>query len=252
MKQILTKQNTGFTQIKNDVIKDLPYHLIGLYVHIYSKPDDWDFSSYRIADEIKLSERTVKDYLKELEEIGYLERQRLSSGKVKYYINYDKKPECNIFTMAMDEPECKKAPVQKSPRAKFAPISNKESKIIKKETNTSFEGKPSTAKPKFDLKSSSLEISEVIKEMIKLDPKNKLSYGNPFQRKSADFLIQEYGFEEVKKMIDLILVARVKVPYLPSVTSCSELKDKWQKIINMADSEKMKGELTKTKSRALW
>lgn len=74
------------------------------------------------------------------------------------------------------------------------------------------------------------QISEVIKSLEKVDAKNKLYYGNKTQRKACEFLIQEYGFQEVIDMIAVIPSARLKIPYFPSVTTPCELRDKWVKI----------------------
>lgn len=106
--------------------------------------------------------------------------------------------------------------------------------------------KKASAKKESSLKSDYKLINEVIKEMESLDPKNKTSYGNPFQRKACDFLIQEYGFEEVISMIRTIRSARGKVEYLPSITDCAELKNKWQKVVNIAEMQKLKSEKNKS------
>lgn len=121
MRQILTKQESGFVQIKNSVISELPCELLGLYVYIYSKPDDWDFSAYRIATDLKMHRNTCEKYIKQLEELGYIERERLSTGKMNYYINHDKKP------------LLKKDTVIKTHSDRIVPISNTESKQTKKD-----------------------------------------------------------------------------------------------------------------------
>ncbi len=106
--------------------------------------------------------------------------------------------------------------------------------------------KPKKAKPKkptrkgFEAISPATQIADVIKACEMLDPKNKLFYGNPFQRQACDFLIQEYGFDEVIAMVGAIVAARGKVQYLPSVTTPAELKDKWQKVLNVANLSKFK------------
>lgn len=121
MRQLLTKQESGFVQIKNSVISELPCELLGLYVYIYSKPDDWDFSAHRIATDLKMHRNTCDKYIKQLEDLGYIQRERLATGKMVYYINYDKKP------------MHKKATGEKSHRGEIVLISNKENKQIKKD-----------------------------------------------------------------------------------------------------------------------
>jgi predicted transcriptional regulator len=121
MRQLLTKQESGFVQIKNSVISELPCELLGLYVYIYSKPDDWDFSAYRIADDLKMHRNTCEKYIRQLEELGYIQRERLATGKMNYYINYDRKP------------MHKNSTVVKTHSDRIVPISNKENKQIKKD-----------------------------------------------------------------------------------------------------------------------
>ena len=85
---------------------------------------------------------------------------------------------------------------------------------------------------------NSILISEVIKAMEVIDPKNKTYYGNKTQRSSAEFLIKEYGLDKVLKMIAFIEVSRGNVKYLPSITSPFELKEKWQKVMDTANRNK--------------
>lgn len=72
--------------------------------------------------------------------------------------------------------------------------------------------------------------AEIIKALEVVDPRNKLYYGNKTQRAACDFLITEYGFEEVKGAINFYALARGKVKYLPSISTPCELRDKWNKL----------------------
>jgi hypothetical protein len=73
-------------------------------------------------------------------------------------------------------------------------------------------------------------VAEIIKEMESIDPKNKIYYGNKTQRAACQFLIENYGFEKVKEMIQILPELKNKVAYLPSITTPCELRDKWQKV----------------------
>lgn len=83
---------------------------------------------------------------------------------------------------------------------------------------------PTKAKTKF-----SQEGAEIIKLFEEIDPKNKTYYNNKTERASADFLIQEYGKEMVEKVIALLPKTN-QIPYMPSITKPSELKEKWHKL----------------------
>jgi len=76
--------------------------------------------------------------------------------------------------------------------------------------------------------------AELIKLFEDINPYCKKFYGNTTQRKACDDLIELYGFEEVSKVIPA-LVKTNKLPYFPSITTPSQLlqkyqqlKDKWQ------------------------
>lgn len=75
----------------------------------------------------------------------------------------------------------------------------------------------------------SQEGANLIKLFEEIDPKNKTYYNNKTERSSADFLIQEYGLEFVEKVIALIPKTN-QIPYMPSITKPSELKEKWHKL----------------------
>lgn len=72
-------------------------------------------------------------------------------------------------------------------------------------------------------------ISEVIRAFVVIDPKNAEYIKNKTQRASADFLVQNYGFQNVLSVIDLLRDTNRK-PYFPSITSPYELKEKWVKL----------------------
>jgi hypothetical protein len=79
--------------------------------------------------------------------------------------------------------------------------------------------------------------SEIIKEMELVDPKNKQYYGNTSQRKACDFLIEEYGLEEVKKRIS-VLPKTNKIAYFPTITTPVQLRDKWVQLQDAVDRKR--------------
>lgn len=68
--------------------------------------------------------------------------------------------------------------------------------------------------------------AEVIYELIKIDPKNKTYYNNKTQRAACDFLIEEYGLEEVKSRIAIVQKTN-GIPFFPTITTAVQLRDKW-------------------------
>lgn len=94
---------------------------------------------------------------------------------------------------------------------------NKNDKKVKNEKNTS-KDKP--------LREFNPLGAEIIKAFEEVDPKNKTYYGNTTQRKACDFLLDEYGLEEVKKRI-AVLPKTNRLSYFPTITTPLQLRDKW-------------------------
>ena len=69
-------------------------------------------------------------------------------------------------------------------------------------------------------------IPEVIKLFESVDPKNKTFYGNKTQRCASQFLLDEYGFDEIKKRIE-VLPKTNRMKYFPNITTPCQLRDKW-------------------------
>lgn len=208
----LTRKNIPFTMVANEVLASgkLSLKAKGLYAYLFSKPDDWDFSADRIQNECKEERKAVLRILKELEEAGLLTRSRQSNGRV-------------LYTLEFADPKSQSGTETKAHRAKTVPVSKKDSN-----TNTEEETNIPAAKPaEGSVRSKFTSLgADVIKEFEGVDPKNKTYYNNTSQRKAADFLIETYGFDEVKKRIG-VLARTNKLPYFPTITTPVQLRDKW-------------------------
>ena len=117
------KPSTGFTQCPNHIIYDpnLSMKAKLMWIYLYSKPKEYQFSFDRIAKDMKEGESTVKSTLKELETYGLLERKKLKTGRIVYNLFF--KPKVKSLTLGQ-KPKVKKAKVQKSLGGKSNPISN--------------------------------------------------------------------------------------------------------------------------------
>lgn len=109
----------------------------------------------------------------------------------------------------------------------------------KKETITKETCKPSLLNEKTmeNVKSNGTLIGEVIKEFEAIDPKNKTYYNNKSQRAACDFLLAEYGLEEIKKRIE-VLPKTNTMPYFPNITTPCQLRDSWVKLNNQIERHK--------------
>lgn len=84
------KIERGFGIIPNELIYDPKISLSAkwLYGFIHAKPDDWDFSVERIANECKESINTIRAYMKELEKNWWLERRKFKNDKWQWDVEY--------------------------------------------------------------------------------------------------------------------------------------------------------------------
>ena len=59
---------------------------LGIWVYMRMKPVGWDFAAERIARECTDGERAIRKGFDELEELGYLKRRRMKSGRCTYQL----------------------------------------------------------------------------------------------------------------------------------------------------------------------
>lgn len=132
----IKKVDTNFTQVSNNPLNDkrLSWKAKGVFAYLYSKPDDWDFSSDRIKKDSKDGRDALLSGLKELEEVGYLKRKKLPTGKVEYVLDYN--PNTEKPTLGQN-PDPENPTMGKSHSGKTRRISNTEYNTNTKEEQTS-------------------------------------------------------------------------------------------------------------------
>ena len=94
---------------------------------------------------------------------------------------------------------------------------------------------------------SSVEINKLIKAFEAVNPACSKYYGNTTQRKACHFLIETYGFERVKLVIESTLPKSNTLAFFPSINTPLQLQEKWsalesaiKKYHNKAQAEKEK------------
>jgi DNA-binding MarR family transcriptional regulator len=122
----LIKENIPFTMVANEVLQDknLSLKAKGMYSYLFSKPDEWDFSSNRMILETNDGRKSVMNALKELEQEGYLVRNRLPSGKMEYVLKYTSKSLSAESGLRVEKPKFPLGTVPKRLSAQSSPISN--------------------------------------------------------------------------------------------------------------------------------
>lgn len=76
-----------------------------------------------------------------------------------------------------------------------------------------------------DSEASSL-VADTIKLFEVINPACKQMYGNTTQRKAVKSLLEEYGFDQVRKVIAILPKSNL-IAYLPTITTPLQLRDKW-------------------------
>jgi len=172
--QELKKEKIPFTQVSDDVLKDskLTMRAKGIYAYAFSKPEGWEFSASRIVKDCEDGKKSILAGLKELEGAGYLERKRLSSGKVIYQFNLRKPESPKGFRASL--PDRPKGSEPKRQQAQKAPISNTD-----KESKTEEENKREKKKDLF-----SFDVNERLK------------------------IAKEDGYDQVALLFDTALMAK--------------------------------------------
>ena len=76
--------------IPNDLLNSIhiSFKAKGMYAYIQSKPDNWEFSAERISKQVKEGLPSVISALKELENFGYLARNRYQNNKGFWVVDY--------------------------------------------------------------------------------------------------------------------------------------------------------------------
>lgn len=87
---------------------------------------------------------------------------------------------------------------------------------------------------------------DILKAFEDVDPKNKTYYNNKTQRAACDFLLSEYGLEDVLKRVS-ILSKTNKLSYFPTINTPWDLKEKWVKLQDAVDRKR--GEIKSVKDK---
>lgn len=223
----IKKMHVPFAQVPNELLVSttLSGTAKAVWAYMQSKPEGWQFSVARIAQEFKESRGTLLTAINSLIKEGWLDRNKLQSGRMDY---------------TMKIPEYKIRTVGNSHRGKTGPISKKDTNS-NKDTNTLPQRKAGGKEATFKK-----EGAEIIEAFIAVNPACKRMYGSPPQRRACDDLIDSYGLEQVLKVI-AILPKTNTIPYVPTITTPLQLRDKWTSLEAAMRKKKSEHEATNEK-----
>ena len=121
--RIRKAQASNFTTVQNSIINcpNLSIKAKGLYLYLFSKPDDWDFCESRIAKDHKDGRDSVRSGIKELICAGLIQRIRHPPKKNKEgnfvseveYIIYDDLPKSDFPTFGESNHNIRKSKTKK-------------------------------------------------------------------------------------------------------------------------------------------
>lgn len=230
MRQNLHKQKSNYTQVANCILNtnELSAKAKGLFTYIYGKPSNWDFSTDRIADEMKDGRDAVASGLKELEKEGYLQRKRRGDGRVEYWLRYDKDvPFESIETKSGKPSSGTQTTSGKSQSGKIHMLSNKENKVINSLDNSNELSKGE-------------RINEGIHWFESVNPSIDRVYGHDVQRDAMEWLLENYRAEKIYTFVTEALPELNGKQYFPTTTTPNQLVKNLSKIKAYFDKQEDK------------
>ena len=219
-----------FTQIANCVLNDkkLTARAKGIFAYLFSKPNDWDFNYVRVAQDHKESKNTILKTIQELEKYGYLERRRLSSGRIEYFLNYEP------VTKDWSEAKTKVGSDQSWVRPRVGHVSNKEN-TNNKEEESNKDVSPATGGG---------DIPELIDKFQAVDPNWRRLFGRVNQRSAIERMVKQHGREAIEKIITFLPQNNAD-PYAPKVTTPIQLEENMGRMRAHWEQKKNKKEVSK-------
>jgi len=177
-----------------------------------------------IAKELGIAKNTVITAVKKLEEWNIIEIKKeydteLKRQKVNVYLLTDKqcwkaKPQQGAIFEPSPGSNLRQKQGANNEQSRVQPLSHKETHIKETQYKDSEAG------------ASHAQIVEIIDLFKDINPAYGKWYGNITQRKAITRLLESHPEEQIKKII-AILPKTNKIAYIPTITTPSQLEDKW-------------------------
>lgn len=233
--ETIVKQPTGFTQVANIVIRDpaLSWKAKGIYALLYSKPNGWQFSTKRIADEARDGYEGTLSGLQELEKAGYIQRRRHGDGRVEYHIVVT--PQSGKPIEDTSEPQSENPTVGKPHSGKTRLVSNTDRKQYGNRSNT------------VSSEHGSQDVAIIIDAFKDVNKANTQWYKNTTQRAACHRLIENYTLELTLKVVTMLRASNTRA-YFPTITTPVQLEQKWSQLEAAFQRYKLEAD----KPKVLW
>jgi len=212
-----------FATVPNELLNDnrISLKAKGLFGFLQGKPNEWKFSTERIASQLLESEKVIRKTLQELEQFGLLERiLKPKDNKGKWtgydYILYSK------VDRLLPNPSFPKATGRFSDRMDNGEDISKQEYSKQEVVNTIISSDKSQEQ-------ESDNINLVFKEFYELGNRG-INFGNKTERKAVSWLLKEYGFKKTINTIKYAMSVQGK-KYAPSITTPYQLKTNLVKLM---------------------
>lgn len=120
----LRKQQIPFTQVPNELLynPNVSFKAKGIWAYMSAKPEGWQFSATRIAEETKEDRKAVLSGLKELSEAGYITAKKLGNGRIEYTLHWEVATSPVPKVQDQQEPEKTEEPAKKPSEVGSRPL----------------------------------------------------------------------------------------------------------------------------------
>ncbi len=83
------RKSGNYTALSNQIINDKRLNLrsLGLFLYMWSKPDNWNFTISNIAKARNVGQDQIKVSLQELKKVGYVRYEKMRDGTGIYYLS---------------------------------------------------------------------------------------------------------------------------------------------------------------------
>lgn len=218
----LIKSNIPFTMVANEILRstELSWKAKGLYAYLFSKPNEWDFSSNRIVLESADGRTAITSALRELESSGCLKRNKRPDGKMDYILKHSTLSQ--ETELRLEEPKSGFPSVGKPLSGETRLISNIVLDTNKEDTSN---GVPSQ------------DVQSFIDMFKGVNPNHEILFHNKTERASADRLLKKFGLNKMTSTLER-LPDIINQPYAPKITTPYELEKNMGKLIAFVTQNK--------------
>lgn len=218
------KKNTPerFTALSNTIVRDdkLSWKARGIFLYLFSQSDDWDFYETEVANHATDGRDSLRSGLKELEEKGYIQRERVRNEKGQLM---------SSNWLLSDKPMLKK-PMYDYPTQVSGTLSNTNLSNTNL-SNTNNKKTPPVLSSNTNIVSTGDEKKDVaVSKKISLQSNTEVTNSNDSKSKNIDIELENTTTEK-KEVATLSQDSRKNVTQSKSYSNSLDLEKAYKKIV---------------------